>query len=48
MTVSMTKAIFIGDEAKNAKSEEKEKGKKSGQNKKQFDNRSGNPVGREK
>lgn len=48
MTVSMTKAIFIGDEAKNAKSEEKEKGKKSGQNKKQFDNRSGDPVGREK
>ncbi|MBP5406738.1 hypothetical protein J6Z19_06285 [bacterium] len=48
MTVSMTKAIFIGHESENVKSEEKEKGEKSGQNKKQFDNRSGAPAGREK
>ena len=48
MTVSMTKAIFIGDESKNAKSDDKDKGKKSGQNKKQFDNRGGAPVGQER
>lgn len=49
MTVSMTKAIFIGHESEKAKKDgKKEKGKKSGQNKKQFDNRSGAPVGREK
>lgn len=48
MTVSMTKAIFIGHESEKAKKGNKEKGKKSGQNKKQFDNRSGAPVGREK
>ncbi|MBO4705687.1 MAG: hypothetical protein J5647_08145 [Spirochaetaceae bacterium] len=48
MTVSMTKAIYIGHESENANSKGKEKGKKSGQNKKQFDNRSGAPVGREK
>lgn len=48
MTVSMTKAIFIGDESKNAKSDDKDKGKKSGQNRKQFDNRGGAPVGQER
>ena len=48
MTVSMTKAIYIGHESEDVKSKDKKKGGKSGQNKKQFDNRIGAPVGKEK
>lgn len=48
LTVSMTKAIFIGHESENAESKDKGKGGKSGQKRKDFDNINGAPVGREK
>jgi hypothetical protein len=48
LTVSMTKAIFIGHESENAESKDKGKGGKSGQKRKDFDNINGAPLGREK
>ena len=47
MTVSMTKAVFIGSESKDKKENDSKDGKKkAGQNQKQFDTRKGVPVGR--
>ncbi len=49
MTVSMTKAVYIGNEsADREKKSDGSDGEGGKQHKKQFDNRSGSPAGREK